>query len=36
LLSILEGGFELEALAKSARIHVEELADRETDLHAGD
>jgi len=26
VLSILEGGFELEALAKSARIHVEELA----------
>ncbi len=26
LLSFLEGGFELEALAKSARIHVEELA----------
>jgi len=25
-LSLLEGGFELEALAKSARIHVEELA----------
>ena len=25
LLSFLEGGFELEALAKSARIHVEEL-----------
>ena len=26
VLSFLEGGFELEALAKSARIHVEELA----------
>jgi len=26
VLSLLEGGFELEALAKSARIHVEELA----------
>ena len=26
LLSFLEGGFELEALAKSARIHVEQLA----------
>ena len=26
ILSFLEGGFELEALAKSARIHVEELA----------
>jgi len=26
LMSFLEGGFELEALAKSARIHVEELA----------
>ncbi len=26
LLSFLEGGFELEALAKSARIHVEELS----------
>jgi acetoin utilization deacetylase AcuC-like enzyme len=26
LLSFLEAGFELEALAKSARIHVEELA----------
>ena len=25
VLSILEGGFKLEALAKSARIHVEEL-----------
>ena len=27
LLSFLEGGFDLEALAKSARIHVAELAD---------
>ena len=26
ILSFLEGGFELEALAKSVRIHVEELA----------
>ena len=26
LLSFLEGGFDLEALARSARIHVEELA----------
>lgn len=28
VLSFLEGGYELEALAKSARIHVEELAKR--------
>jgi acetoin utilization deacetylase AcuC-like enzyme len=27
VLSFLEGGFQLEALAKSARIHVEELAE---------
>ncbi len=32
LLSILEGGFELEALAKSARIHVEELAKTESEI----
>ncbi len=36
LLSILEGGFALEALAKSARIHVEELADAAADHHVGD
>jgi acetoin utilization deacetylase AcuC-like enzyme len=30
LLSILEGGFNLEALANSARIHVEELAKTST------
>jgi acetoin utilization deacetylase AcuC-like enzyme len=30
VLSFLEGGFELEALAKSARIHVEELAKTST------
>lgn len=31
VLSFLEGGYELEALAKSARIHVEELAKRSAD-----
>ena len=31
VLSFLEGGFELEALAKSARIHVEELAKTSVD-----
>lgn len=31
VLSFLEGGFELEALAKSARIHVEELAKTSND-----
>ena len=31
VLSFLEGGFELEALAKSARIHVEELAKTSTE-----
>jgi acetoin utilization deacetylase AcuC-like enzyme len=36
LLSILEGGFELEALAKSARIHVEELADSGTENRVSD
>ena len=32
LLSILEGGFHLEALAKNARIHVEELAKSSTEF----
>ena len=32
LLSFLEGGFELEALAKSARIHVEEMAKSSIDI----
>jgi acetoin utilization deacetylase AcuC-like enzyme len=32
LLSILEGGFHLEALAKSARIHAEELAKSSTEI----
>ena len=32
LLSFLEGGFELEALAKSARIHVEELSKWSIDI----
>ena len=33
LISFLEGGFELEALAKSARIHVEDLAKTSEDKH---
>ena len=32
LLSILEGGFHLEALAKTARIHAEELANSSTEF----
>ena len=36
LLSILEGGFNLEALANSARIHVEELAKTSTDNRQSD
>jgi len=36
LLSILEGGFNLEALANSARIHVEELAKTSTHIQQTD
>jgi len=34
LLSILEGGFHLEALAKNARIHVEELAKSSSEIQS--
>ncbi len=36
LLSFLEGGFELEALAKSARIHVEELSKWSIEIPSAD
>jgi acetoin utilization deacetylase AcuC-like enzyme len=32
MLSILEGGFHLQALAKTARIHAEELSNSLTEI----